>query len=66
MANTVSIKRVFSSENVWPINIRFKRLANQHRSQETLSIGLEIDRTVFEKRLKPVFLVKLIDQLDKY
>ena len=57
------IKRVFLSENVCPISIKLsenvlKRLANQHRLQKTLSIGLETERNVFEKILKPVYLVE--------
>ena len=64
------IKHVFLSENVWPISINFsknvfKRLANQHQPSKTLSIGLEIERNVFEKSLKPVFLVKKINQIEK-
>ena len=50
------IKRVFLSENVYPISINLsenvlKHLANKHRLQKTLSIGLEIERNVFEKIL---------------
>ena len=57
------IKRVFLSENVCPLTIDLsenvlKRLANQHRLQKTLSIRLEIERNVFERILKPVFLVE--------
>ena len=53
------IKRVFLSENVCPISINLsenvlKRLANQYRLQKTLSIGIEIERNVFEKILKPI------------
>ena len=59
----VLIKHMFLSENVCPISIYLSesvlmRLANMHRLQKTLSIGLEIGRNVFEKNLKPVFLVK--------
>ena len=68
------IKRVFLSENVCPISINLsenvlKRLANQHRLQKALSIGLEIERNVFEKILKPVYLVEWlnkINQVNKY
>ena len=61
--NRFPIKRVFLSENVYPISINLsvnvlKLLANQHRPQKTLSIGLEIERNVFKKILKPVFLVE--------
>ena len=57
------IERVFLSENVCPISINlsdsvFKRLVNHHRLQKTLSIGLEIERNVFEKILKPILLVE--------
>ena len=68
------IKRVFLFENVCPISINLsenvlKRLANQHLLQKTLSIGLEIERNVFEKILKPVYLVEWlnkINQINKY
>ena len=68
------IKRVFLSENVCPISINLsenvlKHLANQHRLQKTLSIGLEIERNVFEKILKPVYLVEWLNkfnQINKY
>ena len=68
------IKRVFLSGNVCPISINLsehvlKRLANQHRLQKTLSIGLEIERNVFEKILKPVYLVEWLNkiyQINKY
>ena len=51
MAKRFPIKRVFLSENVCPISINLsenvlKRLANQHRLQKKLSIGLEIERNV--------------------
>ena len=57
------IKRVSLSKNVCPFSINLlenvlKRLANQHRLQKMLSIGLEIERNVFRKILKPVFLVE--------
>ena len=68
------IKRVFLSENVSPISINLsenvlKSLANQHRLQKTLSTGLDIERNVFEKILKHVFLVEWlnkINQINKY
>ena len=68
------IKRVFLSESICPISINLlenvlKRLANQRRLQKTLSIGLEIERNVFEKILKPVYLVEWlnkINQINKY
>ena len=51
------IKRGFLSENVCPISINLpeivlKRLANQHRLQKTLSIGLEIERNSKKHWLK--------------
>ena len=57
------ILRVYLSENVGSISINLsesvlKRLANQHRLRKTLSIGLEIERNVSEKMLKPVLLVE--------
>ena len=50
-------KRFVQSALTYEKNV-LKRLANQHRLQETLSIGLEIERNMFEIILKPVFLIK--------
>ena len=63
MLKRFPIKRVFLPENVCPISINLsenvlQHLANQHRLQKTLSIGLEIHRNMFDKILKPVFLVE--------
>ena len=74
MAKTISDLTRFLSENVCPISINLsenvlKRLANQDRLHKTLSIGLEIERNVFEKILKPVYLVEWlnkINQINKY
>ena len=73
------IKRVSLSENVFRVLLSvflsalsenvLKRLANQHRLQKTLSIGLEIERNVLEKILKPVYLAEWLDkvnQINKY
>ena len=68
------IKRVFLSENVCPISINLsenvlKCLANQHQLQKTLSTGLGIERNVFEKILKPVYLIEWLNksyQINKY
>ena len=68
------IKRVSLIENLCPIGINLsknvlKRLANQHRLQKTLLIGLEIERNVFEKILKPVYFLEWlnkINQINKY
>ena len=64
------IKRDFLSENVCPISINLsenvlKRLADQHRLQKTLSVGLDTERNVFEKILKHVFLVEWLNKINQ-